>query len=138
MPALQIYPEKLTMVLPGGNTNFQCCTTAGSPTPRIRWLRQKYKSVASDTQITLQTVIQISNVTSLHAGIYICIAENLVGVTSRTANLVIPLFPVALIKPRNGLLRLKSGGRLSITCNPIGYPKPIVTLHKDYMENQVT
>jgi hypothetical protein len=135
MPLLQIYPQESQTALEGSTVDFHCRAIAGIPTPEIKWTRQDGRALGSNTQVISGGMLRINNATNSDGGIYVCVAENPVGVTSLSVNLEINSFPVIIITPQNGVLQLKTGEPLHLICSATGYPQPIVSWNKDYNQD---
>ena len=130
--------------------NFTC-TTTGDPSPQIRWLRQNSDvSTLGDQRIQVQPAIGgglslvIRDLQGNDQQQYVCEATNVVSMDTSTVSLTVlgqtlsmTLFLVnfdlnysILVAPSvniSGQLNVVQGNPLTIDCNVIGQPAPVVT-----------
>ncbi|XP_063619348.1 lachesin-like [Cydia splendana] len=111
----------------GASVSLTCAAT-GSPQPQIVWRREHSKPIVLSEGIQVSSlegpVLNISRVSRLHAGAYLCIASNGVPPTlSKRIMLTVEFPPVITI--RNQLVGAALGSDLVLECDTEAYPKPV-------------
>lgn len=126
-PILELYPQGVQTVILGGSADLQCRVKVGYPFPKLQWSREDKRKFASNVEELSGGLLRLSNITTNDGGAYICYASNEVGSTSAIAHIVVQSMPVITITPQHGILSVKRGGRVRLTCSASGYPQPTVT-----------
>ncbi|XP_061717588.1 hemicentin-1-like [Cydia pomonella] len=137
-PALAKEPR--TVVSTKGNTTILTCSVLrGNPTPTLSWQflpdsSQEFSHLPRNMTSQDLTAVIISNVTIDRAGLYRCIAENVLGRDYYDVKLVVqypPEIESNEIDPKP--LEIEAGQPLTLSCHAEGLPKPWVTWTKDLM-----
>ncbi|XP_014607947.1 PREDICTED: basement membrane-specific heparan sulfate proteoglycan core protein isoform X7 [Polistes canadensis] len=129
-PVLELYPKDVQPVTLGGSTDLLCRATAGLPLPEIRWSREDGRPFAPNIEQLPGGLLRFSNVTINDGGSYVCSATNEVGSTSAIAHIEVQSIPVITIEPRSGILQVKLGDKVRLTCSAVGHPQPNVAWSK--------
>ncbi|TGZ46957.1 Basement membrane-specific heparan sulfate proteoglycan core protein [Temnothorax longispinosus] len=129
-PVLELYPQDVQTVILGGSADLQCRAKAGFPVPELQWSRQDNRPFASNIEQLPGGLLRLSNITANDGGAYICSASNEVGATSIIAHIEVQSMPVITILPKDGILNVKRGSRVRLTCSASGYPQPNVAWSK--------
>ncbi|KAF3421153.1 hypothetical protein E2986_05392 [Frieseomelitta varia] len=107
------------MVVPEGSKVSLHCEATGSPAPNITWRREDGQDITLSNGQKVQSIdgpnFNISKVTRVHMGFYLCIAIN--GVPPS----VIP----PMISVQNQLVGAHEGQQLTLECHSEAYPKSI-------------
>lgn len=80
-------PQDVVMVV-GQRVVFQC-SVEGEPSPSVLWRREDGKMPIGRARILDNKSLLIDNVQTSDEGLYICVAENLVGSITTKASLVV-------------------------------------------------
>ncbi|XP_047998240.1 hemicentin-1-like [Leguminivora glycinivorella] len=130
--------EPVTVVSTKGNSTILTCSVLkGNPTPTITWQflpdsTQEFSYVPSN--MTSDNEVMISNVTLDHAGLYRCIAENVLGRDYYDVTLEVQYPPeIESAEIDSKPLEVEAGQPLTLSCQAGGVPKPWVTWTKDLM-----
>ncbi|KAF6213494.1 hypothetical protein GE061_011214 [Apolygus lucorum] len=115
------------VVREGSNVSFQCAAS-GSPPPSITWRRESGEPIvlpSGEEVISADgPVLNISRVSRLHMGAYLCIASNGVPPSvSKRISLIVHFPPMVWIQ--NQLVGAMEGDRMTIECHSEAYPKSI-------------
>ena len=105
------------------------CTATGQPHPSITWS----KSVGSFPENRIEVIngtLTIYNVTKINGGIYICKAENILGSSTNTAQLVI-FSPLQLIVRPPQEVTPMIGSNVHLPCLAASDLSPTITWTKD-------
>ncbi|XP_043503640.1 basement membrane-specific heparan sulfate proteoglycan core protein isoform X1 [Polistes fuscatus] len=129
-PVLELYPKDVQAVTLGGSTDLLCRAIAGIPLPEIRWSRKDGRPFAPNIEQHPGGLLRLSNVTINDGGSYVCSATNEVGSTSAIAHIEVQSIPVITIEPRSGILQVKLGDKVRLTCSAVGHPQPNVAWSK--------
>ncbi|XP_034829862.1 lachesin-like [Maniola hyperantus] len=110
------------------------CAATGSPHPQISWRREHSNPIMISEGVQVTSVegpvLNISRVSRLHAGAYLCIASNGVPPTiAKRIMLTVEFPPVIVI--RNQLVGAAVGSDLVLECETDGYPKPVSYWSRD-------
>nr|XP_050845973.1 basement membrane-specific heparan sulfate proteoglycan core protein isoform X24 [Vespula vulgaris] len=130
VPVLELYPKDIQPVTLGGSADLQCRAIAGLPLPEIHWSRQDGRSFAPNIEQLPGGLLRLSNITINDGGSYVCSATNEVGSASEIAHIEVQSIPVITIEPRTGILQVKLGDRVRLTCSAVGHPQPNVAWSK--------
>ncbi|KAH0945811.1 hypothetical protein HN011_007147, partial [Eciton burchellii] len=127
-PDILDYPTSTDMVVREGSNVSLRCEATGSPTPNITWRREDGeliilgKSQGKNKQEG--PVFNITKVTRLQMGAYLCIASNGVPPTvSKRIMLVVHFSPMISIP--NQLVGAQEGQQMMLECHSEAYPKSI-------------
>ncbi|XP_031772584.1 Down syndrome cell adhesion molecule-like protein Dscam2 isoform X23 [Apis florea] len=119
----------------GEQISAVCSVLKGDPPIEIRWsLNGEPITRASHPDITItktgkkNSLLVIDSVTAHHAGEYTCVASNLVGSVSRSAELSVNVPPRWILEPTDKAFAQGSDAR--VECKADGFPKPQVTWKK--------
>lgn len=86
-PQVTIFPSKVTVN--ESNTAALLCSATGNPAPQVSWSRVNGLLPSNRTNETAVGVMQIDHVRSEDAGMYKCVASNLLGSDEKIAYLVV-------------------------------------------------
>ncbi|KAK0088927.1 hypothetical protein PV326_004677, partial [Microctonus aethiopoides] len=129
-PALELYPKNSQTVTLGGSLDIQCRVVAGLPLPEVHWSRQDGRIFAANIEQHHGGLLRITNTTVNDGGAYICSASNEVGTSSAIAHIEVQSIPVITITPSGGIVNVKLGSRVRLTCSAEGIPQPTVIWSK--------
>uniref|UniRef100_A0A0A9VWP6 Lachesin n=1 Tax=Lygus hesperus TaxID=30085 RepID=A0A0A9VWP6_LYGHE len=115
------------VVREGSNVSFQCAAS-GSPPPSITWRKENGEPIvlpSGEEVISADgPVLNISRVSRLHMGAYLCIASNGVPPTvSKRISLIVHFPPMVWIQ--NQLVGAMEGDRMTLECHSEAFPKSI-------------
>ncbi|XP_053982835.1 basement membrane-specific heparan sulfate proteoglycan core protein-like isoform X1 [Hylaeus volcanicus] len=132
-PRLELYPKDTQTVRLGGSADIQCRAIAGIPVPELRWYRQDGRPFLHNIRQLPGGILTLSNITIDDGGAYVCSAMNSVGSDSAVAYIDVQSVPVITVSPSSGILNVKRGDRVQLTCSANGIPQPNVewTKHVD-------
>ncbi|XP_022797123.1 contactin-associated protein-like 2 [Stylophora pistillata] len=101
------------------------CKAEGLPLPQTTWVRV-YGSLPSGRHVIHSNgTMVISGVLYNDAGMYVCQAKNVLGITKSTMLLIVHV-PVQLTRtPRP--LQIEEGQSAVFTCKASGFPEPVIT-----------
>ncbi|XP_054715413.1 roundabout homolog 2-like [Uloborus diversus] len=120
-------PEHVT-ALAEEDVQFEC-RVGGDPLPTITWRRQDGKMPVGRAQIQEDKSLLIKDVLSSDEGMYICEAENPVGIISASVTLTVHSRPLFLKTPRDQ--RVGLNGIAKFECSATGNPPPSVFWTKE-------
>ncbi|XP_077463990.1 hemicentin-1 [Stigmatopora argus] len=117
-------------ILSGFSTELECKAT-GSPLPAITWYKdgRPLTSAAGVTMLKRGQVLEIERAQLSDAGIYSCVAVNLVGVAEVSHSLQVFVPPVISSRGGTVIVLVNEAGRLE--CEANGVPAPSLTWLKD-------
>ncbi|XP_039591708.1 hemicentin-1 isoform X2 [Polypterus senegalus] len=103
------------------------CIVDGVPQPHIFWEKEGVPLSEGKGKYTIKRTgeLIIGNTLVDDAGSYTCIANNTIGESSRTVNLIVHTHPA--IMDLLGDVALNKGQRLLLTCAASGIPTPTIT-----------
>ncbi|XP_075981813.1 hemicentin-1-like [Anticarsia gemmatalis] len=130
--------EPTKQVLLGSDVTLKCDVTGHTTvTPTINW---KYKPKDSEefTSLPKEVVVNkfelsISNVSEQHAGVYRCVADNVLGRDSYDVELLVQ-YPPKLTNSTKGSSKpkeIKVGEQILLSCEASGVPPPVTVWTKD-------
>nr|XP_034186692.1 limbic system-associated membrane protein-like isoform X1 [Osmia lignaria] len=127
-PDILDYQTSTDMVVREGSNVTLRCTATGSPEPNIVWKREDGQKIILENGTKVSSVggtnFNISKVTRLHMGSYLCIASNGVPPTVSKRIMLIVHFP-PMIWVQNQLVGAREGEQLTLECDSEAYPKSI-------------
>jgi hemicentin len=101
------------------------CKPRGLPTPSLTWYKDD-TSLMADGRVTITNgTINITNTVVSDAGLYQCVAENIVGNATASIDLVVLSLPLILVP--NPIVSVNEGSNAYIHCIATGVPTPTVT-----------
>ncbi|XP_076682597.1 neurotrimin [Andrena cerasifolii] len=127
-PDILDYPTSTDMVVrEGSNVTLRCAAT-GTPEPTVTWRREAGGTIALSTWHEVPSIqgseLELTRVTRLHMGSYLCIASNGVPPTvSKRIVLIVHFQPMVWIE--NQLVGAYEGQTFTLECHSEAYPKPI-------------
>uniref|UniRef100_A0A1I7U001 Immunoglobulin I-set domain protein n=1 Tax=Caenorhabditis tropicalis TaxID=1561998 RepID=A0A1I7U001_9PELO len=113
--------------LPAAQTLTLQCLAQGKPPPKLSWTLNGTQITGSTRGITIgtdSTFIQISNVSLIDKGVYVCLAENVAGSDSLMYNVDVVQAPII---SNGGTKQVIEGELAMIECLVEGYPAPQVS-----------
>ncbi|XP_052219873.1 uncharacterized protein LOC127837082 isoform X16 [Dreissena polymorpha] len=125
-----ILPGRDTIMAKPSSKAFLHCEVYGNPKPSVSWTKNGSPLRSSSRYETFSNgTLLIQSVTPGDADSYTCRADNGVSTpVDRTIKLLLRVMLVARIENRNG--RVMEGGRIRLSCEGKGYPKPAITWEK--------
>ncbi|XP_076238189.1 neurotrimin [Calliopsis andreniformis] len=127
-PDILDYPTSTDMVVrEGSNVTLRCAAT-GTPEPTVTWRREAGGTITLSNWHEVASIqgpeLEITRVTRLHMGPYLCIASNGVPPTvSKRIVLIVHFQPMVWIE--NQLVGAYEGQTLLLECHTEAYPRPI-------------
>ncbi|XP_014467249.1 PREDICTED: neurotrimin-like isoform X2 [Dinoponera quadriceps] len=127
-PDILDYPTSTDMVVrEGSNVTLRCAAT-GTPEPTVTWRREAGGTISLSNWHELASIegpeLEITRVTRLHMGPYLCIASNGVPPTvSKRIVLIVHFQPMVFIE--NQLVGAYEGQTLTLECRSEAFPRPI-------------
>ncbi|CAH0746151.1 unnamed protein product [Diatraea saccharalis] len=122
-------PANRTIKLPEPFVSFDC-DAVGKPNPHITWFLNDKKIVLTDKiSIKKNGTIVIHNVELNDRGNYTCLAENIHGKITASADLQIFMAPAFVIVPKDIITFY--GDKVTFTCKVQGVPTPRISWYKD-------
>ncbi|XP_043679417.1 opioid-binding protein/cell adhesion molecule homolog isoform X2 [Vespula pensylvanica] len=126
-PDILDYPTSTDMeVREGSNVTLRCAAT-GTPKPTVTWRREAGGTITLSNwhEASIEgSYLEITDVTRLHMGPYLCIASNGVPPTvSKRIVLIVHFPPMVWIEKQ--LVGAYEGKVLVLECQSEAYPKPI-------------
>ncbi|XP_043801760.1 Down syndrome cell adhesion molecule-like protein Dscam2 isoform X11 [Apis laboriosa] len=119
----------------GEQVSAMCSILKGDSPIEIRWslngepiTRTNHPDITITKTGKKNSVLIIDSVTAHHAGEYTCVASNLVGSVSRSAELSVNVPPRWILEPTDKAFAQGSDAR--VECKADGFPKPQVTWKK--------
>ncbi|XP_076297099.1 Down syndrome cell adhesion molecule 1 isoform X18 [Lasioglossum baleicum] len=116
----------------GEQISAMCSILKGDSPIEIRWsfngepiTRDTHPDITITKTGRKNSVLIIDSVTARHAGEYTCVASNLVGSVSRSAELSVNVPPRWILEPTDKAFAQGSDAR--VECKADGFPKPQVT-----------
>ncbi|XP_022253078.1 roundabout homolog 1-like isoform X4 [Limulus polyphemus] len=117
-------------VLALSNQNVDiACLVDGDPTPTVTWHRRDGKMPIGRAQIQKNKSLRITQVRTEDEGLYMCEAENAVGIASGSATLTVHSQPSFAVKPKNQ--RVGLNGIAKFECVASGNPPPSIFWTKE-------
>ena len=129
VPILELYPKVPQTVLVGGSVDMQC-RAQGAPTPEIHWSREDGRPLPPNVEQTPGGLLRLTNVNYNDEGFYVCTGTNSVGKATLASQLIVHSRPVITISPHSGILNVRSGERVYLSCSATGKPQPSVVWSK--------
>ncbi|XP_076172115.1 neurotrimin [Ptiloglossa arizonensis] len=127
-PDILDYPTSTDMVVrEGSNVTLRCAAT-GTPEPTVTWRREAGRTITLSNWNEVTSIqgpeLEITRVTRLHMGPYLCIASNGVPPTvSKRIVLIVHFQPMVWIE--NQLVGAYESQTLILECRSEAYPRPI-------------
>ncbi|XP_050463168.1 neurotrimin-like isoform X2 [Cataglyphis hispanica] len=127
-PDILDYPTSTDMVVrEGSNVTLRCAAT-GTPEPTVTWRREAGGSISLSNWREVASIegpeLEITRITRLHMGPYLCIASNGVPPTvSKRILLTVHFQPMVWIE--NQLVGAFEGQSLTLECHSEAHPSPI-------------
>ncbi|XP_012289027.1 lachesin isoform X2 [Orussus abietinus] len=127
-PDILDYPTSTDMVVrEGSNVTLRCAAT-GTPEPTVTWRREAGGTITLSNWHEVASIegpeLEITRVTRLHMGPYLCIASNGVPPTVSKRIVLIVQFP-PMVWIENQLVGAFEGQRLTLECHTEAHPMPI-------------
>ncbi|XP_061625452.1 basement membrane-specific heparan sulfate proteoglycan core protein-like isoform X4 [Phyllopteryx taeniolatus] len=129
-PKVRLSPTGPLKVKIGDRVSVQCRAT-GRPRPKISWRRQGSSLQLLSEEIDGVNTVQWTVVRPEDSGVYICQAENNVGVTEAKVEVIIgggPGAPMASVSHKE--MTVVEGHSVTISCQATGSPTPVITWSK--------
>lgn len=128
------FSEELKNIYIGLNKSVTLqCVVGGTPTPEIYWY--KNDQVFASKYMTYENRIAkyyIESTDETSIGVYKCVAENEMGESSTTCNLVVQEKPTITVEDRYTSQNLRVSSEYEVQAKIVsGYPKPKVAWYKD-------
>ncbi|KAL6422420.1 hypothetical protein ACFW04_010623 [Cataglyphis niger] len=127
-PDILDYPTSTDMVVrEGSNVTLRCAAT-GTPEPTVTWRREAGGTISLSNWHEAASIegpeLEITRITRLHMGPYLCIASNGVPPTvSKRILLTVHFQPMVWIE--NQLVGAYEGQSLTLECHSEAHPSPI-------------
>ncbi|XP_028322376.1 roundabout homolog 2-like isoform X2 [Gouania willdenowi] len=123
-------PQDMVVAV-GETANFECQAPRGHPEPTTFWRKDKARLDLKDDRITARGgKLTISNAKKTDAGIYVCVAANMVGEReSEKAHLSVFERPMFVQRPVNQVVLVDEG--VEFRCQVHGDPPPTLRWKKD-------
>ncbi|RLU27440.1 hypothetical protein DMN91_001244 [Ooceraea biroi] len=123
-PDILDYPTSTDMVVrEGSNVTLRCAAT-GTPEPTVTWRREAGGMIRQEMSSIEGPELEITRVTRVHMGPYLCIASNGVPPTvSKRIVLIVHFKPMVRIE--NQLMGAYEGQTLTLECDSEAFPPPI-------------
>ncbi|XP_015433825.1 PREDICTED: neurotrimin-like [Dufourea novaeangliae] len=136
-PDIVDYETSTDMVVrEGSNVTLRCAAT-GSPKPTIVWRREDGQPIFLGKRENVTAVdgpnFNITKVSRVHMGAYLCIASNQVPPSVSKRIMLIVHFPPVILVP-NQLVGVQEGQQLTLECHSEAYPESINYWTKDKHE----
>ncbi|KAK6629807.1 hypothetical protein RUM43_003627 [Polyplax serrata] len=133
-PDILDYPTSTDMVAREGSNVTMRCAAKGMPEPKIIWKREGGETIpvgqGQEVASVDGSVFNISRVSRLHMGAYLCIAYNGVPPSvSKRITLIVHFPPMIWIQ--NQLVGAFEGQEVTLECHSEAYPKSINYWTKD-------
>ncbi|XP_035223315.1 neural cell adhesion molecule 1-like isoform X2 [Stegodyphus dumicola] len=125
-PSVKPRPRDGLVTVKEGETVTLSCEATGNPQPVITWKHsgRNYDSYDGDSY-------HISSAQKSDSGEYECIADNRVGDPASTTIIVeVVAAPKVYAEPKSGLIVVKEGEEISISCEASGDPTPTISWKK--------
>ena len=87
--SIGVIDSKGRLIVPAGKPIRLACRITGSPTPRITWLKDHKIVRASAKYQVSKGLLEVNFADEGDAGTYVCMVENLLGVTTVPAEVLI-------------------------------------------------
>ncbi|XP_051940981.1 basement membrane-specific heparan sulfate proteoglycan core protein-like [Hippocampus zosterae] len=129
-PKVRLSPTGPLRVKIGDRVSVQCRAT-GRPRPKMSWRRQGSSLQLLSEEIDGVNTIQWRIVRPEDAGVYICQAENIVGVTEVKVEVIfggVPGAPMASVSHKE--MTVVEGHTVTMRCQATGSPPPVITWSK--------
>ncbi|KAL9952607.1 hypothetical protein ACROYT_G039883 [Oculina patagonica] len=124
-----VAPPMSMVINETGTASFQC-EAEGNPEPEVTWLKQNSSLVADKQVVPSRGGLMITDVTSQDEGMYTCVARNILGGASASANLTVQVGALITRKPSS--IIVEEGQNVSLVCQATGQPTPTITWRKLY------
>lgn len=122
-PTVKPRPQDGLITVKEGETVSLSCDATGNPAPTISW-----KHAGRHYGNTDGTEYHITSAQKSDSGEYECIADNSVGeAASATITVEVVSAPKVYPEPKSGLLVVKEGETIAISCEATGDPMPVIT-----------
>ncbi|XP_014612576.1 PREDICTED: protein amalgam-like [Polistes canadensis] len=127
-PDILDYPTSTDMEVREGTNVTLRCEATGTPKPTVSWRREAGGTITLPNWHEVTSIegphLEITGVTRLHMGPYLCIASNGVPPTvSKRIVLIVHFPPMVWIEKQ--LVGAYEGKRLILECQSEAYPRPI-------------
>ncbi|GLH01974.1 Obscurin, partial [Gryllus bimaculatus] len=123
------YEEQIAAAL--GEKVTLDCQVYGSPPPQVYWQKDGIDlNDGTDIQIGKDGTLTILNITSESGGVYICDAENDVGISQKLFYFSVNV-PPKILEASATKVQLMEGEDFFLPCTASGYPFPEIHWHKD-------
>ncbi|XP_067047669.1 uncharacterized protein [Acropora muricata] len=104
------------------------CSATGNPKPSVMWVRSD-RNWTGHFQYESDGRLEVRGVSLTEAGVYTCVAKNVLGAMNKSAILTVEVPPRVQLAP--GPTHVKIGKRVTLPrCKVTGYPIPVVTWRK--------
>ncbi|XP_045778726.1 hemicentin-1-like [Maniola jurtina] len=127
--------------LEGKSTIMTCRVLKGNPEPNIQWefkpkISNNFTTLPQNVEINEQNGIRINKISKQNAGVYKCIAENIIGSDLYEVELIVQYPPEFNVSREThseleGPKEVQVGETVKLQCNVSAVPPPIVTWTKD-------
>ncbi|XP_046970994.1 hemicentin-2-like isoform X2 [Vanessa cardui] len=110
------------------------CDAVGFPLPEITWEFQEETLIDNMTYLSFDEYgnLYLKNASSIHEGLYVCIAENLAGIAKKNYFVAVIEKPEILVDNYTGpYVASDLDVALTISCRTAGKPRPYVSWIKD-------
>ncbi|XP_044169292.1 roundabout homolog 1-like [Acropora millepora] len=118
----------MTQTLRENQTAIFRCSATGNPKPSVTWFRSD-RNWTGHFRYQSDGRLEVRGVSLIEAGVYTCVAKNVLGAMNKSAILTVEVPPRVQLAP--GPTHVKTGGRVTLPrCKVTGYPVPVVTWEK--------
>ncbi|KAG8192926.1 hypothetical protein JTE90_025633 [Oedothorax gibbosus] len=125
-PTVKPQPQDGLITVKEGETVTLTCTATGNPKPRISWKHAGRHYDNGDG-----TNYHISSAQKGDSGEYECIADNSIGdAASAVITVEVVSAPKVYPEPKSGLVVVKEGEPIAISCEATGDPMPVISWKK--------
>ncbi|XP_023810079.1 hemicentin-1 isoform X2 [Oryzias latipes] len=110
------------------------CPAKGLPKPVIRWLRNGQELTGNEPGVSILedgTLLILASVSPLDNGEYVCTAANDAGSTEKKYQLKVNVPPDLRDRDIQGNLSVIVNQPISLMCDVIGSPTPVITWYRD-------
>ncbi|KAF9807223.1 hypothetical protein SFRURICE_008616 [Spodoptera frugiperda] len=135
-PKVTLQPELQVAASEGGKATLRCLFH-GNPPPKITWRHGKQEIDGSAGRYRLMSdgALEIVSLYRNDTGVYICVADNGLGVATQEIHLVVndPVkTPARIAGDENAVVTGELGSPLSVQCLTYGYPRPYVLWYRGH------